>query len=62
MEKILSAQNQTMPRGAPVLELNPGHALIKGLAEKARILDGEAPENAADHVARVGRLLTAALG
>lgn len=82
LEKILSAQNQTMPRGAPVLELNPGHALIKGLAEKAaagghaevledaavllygeaRILDGEAPENAADHVARVGRLLTAALG
>lgn len=82
LEKILSAQNQTMPLGAPVLELNPGHALIKGLAEKAaagghaevledaavllygeaRILDGEAPENAADHVARVGRLLTAALG
>ncbi|WP_291747753.1 molecular chaperone HtpG [Bauldia sp.] len=82
LEKILSAQNQAMPRGAPILELNPGHALIKGLAEKAaaggktetledaavllygeaRILDGEAPENPADHVARVGKLLAAALG
>ncbi len=82
LEKILSAQNTGMSRAAPILELNPGHALIKGLAEKAaaggnaealedaavllygeaRILDGEAPENAADHVVRVGRLLTAALG
>ncbi len=64
-----------------MLELNPGHPLIKGLAEKAaaggsgealddaavllygeaRILDGEAPDDPADHAARIGRLLVNAL-
>jgi len=81
LEKILSASDQIKARNAPVLELNPGHPLIKGLAEKAaaggsgealddaavllygeaRILDGEAPDDPADHAARIGRLLVNAL-
>lgn len=35
LEKILAAHEQAGDRGAPVLELNPGHGLIKSLAEKA---------------------------
>jgi molecular chaperone HtpG len=81
LERILSAHDQVKAPSAPVLELNPGHPLIKGLAEKAvagghaealenaaillygeaRILDGEAPDDPADHAARIGRLLERAL-
>ena len=77
LEKILAAGNQTTALSLPVMELNPTHALIKALAEKAvaggtnqaledaavilfgeaRILDGEAPDDPADHAARVGRLI-----
>ncbi|MCP4385138.1 MAG: molecular chaperone HtpG [Hyphomicrobiales bacterium] len=81
LEKILAANEQASVKGAPVLELNPGHALIKGLADKAvagghvealedaaillfgeaRILDGDPPDDPADHAARVGRLLVNAM-
>jgi molecular chaperone HtpG len=63
-------------KSAPILELNPGHSLIKALAAKAaggagealddaavilygeaQILDGERPDDPADHAARIGRLL-----
>ena len=77
LEKILAAGDRIRTRSAPVLELNPGHALIKALAARAaaggagpaledaavilfgeaRILDGEAPDDPADHAARVGRLI-----
>ena len=42
LEKLLSANDQLKARTAPVLELNPGHPLIKALAEKAT--SGEAGE------------------
>ncbi|HMN87136.1 MAG TPA: molecular chaperone HtpG [Bauldia sp.] len=77
LEKILAAGDRIATRSAPVLELNPGHPLVRALAEKAasggagpaiedaavilygeaRILDGETPEDPADHAARVGRLI-----
>ncbi len=82
LERILSRAGELKTTAAPVLELNPGHDLIKALAQKAtsggtaeaiadaavilfgeaRILDGEAPVDAADHAARVGRLIERALG
>ena len=82
LERILSRAGQLKGGTAPVLELNPSHALIKALAAKAssgsaaaaledaavilygeaRILDGETPDDAGDHAARVGRLIERALG
>jgi len=82
LEKILSRAGEIKSAAAPVLELNPGHALIKALAAKAtaggakdaledaavilygeaKILDGDAPDDAADHATRVGRLIERALG
>ena len=82
LERILSSHDQVKAKAAPVLELNPSHALIRALAGKAtaggggaaiedaavilygeaRILDGEPPEDPADHAARVGRLIEKALG
>jgi molecular chaperone HtpG len=35
LEKILSRAGELKTHAAPVLELNPGHGLIKALAEKA---------------------------
>ena len=35
LEKILSAHEKLKTQSAPILELNPGHALIKALAAKA---------------------------
>ena len=77
LEKLLAGHDAALRRSAPVLEVNPGHPLIRLLSEKAatggaaeqiadaavilygeaRILDGEAPEDPADHAARVGRLI-----
>lgn len=82
LEQILAAGDQIKERSTPVLELNPGHGLIKALAAKAvagsanevledaaiilfgeaRILDGEAPQDPADHAARVGKLIESGLG
>jgi molecular chaperone HtpG len=82
LEKILAAGDRIKTRTAPVLELNPGHALIRALAGKAvaggaaaaledaavilygeaRILDGEAPDDPADHAAPVARLIEQGLG
>lgn len=83
LEKILEAGEQITARSAPVLELNPTHALIKALAEtstkggeakdavedaaiilfgEARILEGETPDDPADHATRVGKLIEKALG
>src|SRR4029077_18643913 len=83
LERILRRSGQAKAAvAAPVLELNPGHSLIKALARKAaaggasealghatvilygeaRILDGEAPPDGADHASRVGRLIERALG
>jgi molecular chaperone HtpG len=81
LEQILAAGDQIKERSTPVLELNPGHGLIKALAAKAvagsanealedaaiilfgeaRILDGEAPQDPADHAARVGKLIESGL-
>jgi molecular chaperone HtpG len=77
LEKLLARHEQLKAKSAPILELNPGHSLIKALASKAvaggaadalndaavilygeaQILDGERPDDPADHAARIGRLL-----
>lgn len=77
LEKILAAGDQIKALSTPVLELNPGHGLVKALAAsaiaggasealedaaiilfgEARILDGEAPQDPADHAARVAKLI-----
>jgi molecular chaperone HtpG len=82
LEKILSASERVKTKSAPILELNPGHDLIKALAAKAtsggatadlddaavilygeaRILDGEMPDDPADHARRVGKLIERGLG
>ena len=82
LEKILSASERVKTKSAPILELNPGHGLIKALAAKAtsggaaadlddaavilygeaRILDGEMPDDPADHARRVGKLIERGLG
>ncbi len=36
LERILKAQGAAAPKLIPVLEINPGHALIRALAEKAK--------------------------
>jgi molecular chaperone HtpG len=82
LEKILAKHQELKGKSSPVLELNPTHAVVKALAEKAaaggsadaienaaiilygeaKILDGEAPDDPADHAARVGRLIEKGLG
>ncbi len=80
LEKILSRAGELKKSAAPVLELNPTHALVKALAGKvaaggealddaavilygeARILDGEPPDDPADHAARIARLIEKSLG
>jgi molecular chaperone HtpG len=77
LEKLLARNEQVKAKSAPILELNPGHSLIRALAAKAvaggaadalndaavilygeaQILDGERPDDPADHAARIGRLL-----
>ena len=42
MERILRAHKQLNEASARILEINPKHALIKGLADKARA-DAAAP-------------------
>lgn len=82
LEKILSRAGELKKHTAPVLELNPTHALVKALAGKvtgggeaailddaavilygeAKILDGEPPDEPADHAARIARLIEKSLG
>ncbi|MGV8839696.1 MAG: molecular chaperone HtpG [Bauldia sp.] len=46
-ERILSAHQASGKRQAPVLELNPGHRLIKSLIDRATTGDGEIVDDAA---------------
>ena len=74
MQQILEAAGQYAPKAQPILELNPDHALVKKLKEvddkafddwatlmyeQAQVAAGELPEDAAEFVKRVNRLLGA---
>ncbi len=74
MQQILEAAGQYAPKAQPVLEINPEHALIKKLQdmkgdefsdwatlmfEQAQLAAGEMPEDSAEFVKRVNRLLGA---
>ena len=78
LEKILASAGRAGAAAKPILEINPGHGLIKALAAKddealrgdavallldeARILDGERPADPQDFSARLARVLERALG
>ncbi|WP_350335685.1 molecular chaperone HtpG [Coralliovum pocilloporae] len=55
-EKLMS-QQQGLPSMAPVLELNPSHALIRGLAQKADAKDTALLEDAAPLLLGQARIL-----
>jgi molecular chaperone HtpG len=78
LEKMLAAAGRAPERAKPVLEVNPGHALIAKLAEaadgddrrdiafllldEARIAEGEQPTDPRAFAERLERLMTRALG
>jgi len=78
LEKMLAAAGRAPERAKPVLEVNPGHALIAKLAEaadgddrrdvafllldEARIAEGEQPNDPRGFAERLERLMTRALG
>ncbi len=72
MQQILEAAGQYAPKPQPVLELNPDHALVQKLKdlddksfddwaalmyEQAQVAAGQLPEDAAEFIKRVNRLL-----
>lgn len=73
MRRIMEASGQSMPASKPILEINPEHALIKGLdaeadedrfdkvtrvlLDQARLAAGDTLEDAASYVRRVNELL-----
>lgn len=73
MRRIMEASGQSMPVAKPILEINPEHALIKGLdtesdeerfsdvtkvlLDQARLAAGDTLEDAAAYVKRVNKLL-----
>lgn len=75
MQQIMQAAGQYAPKAKPILELNPGHALVQKLREmkdeaqfddwshllfeQAQLAAGEQLEDAAEFVKRVNRLLGA---
>lgn len=80
LEKLLAGAGRGLPASKPVLEINPGHALIKKLAglgeseialredaahlllDEALVADGDKPRDATAFAARLGRVLTRAVG
>jgi molecular chaperone HtpG len=77
-ERLLSAAGRIDSAAKPVLEVNPRHAMVMGLAvveddalrtdvahlllDTARVLDGEPPVDAKAFAERLSRLVTKALG
>ena len=72
MQQILEAAGQYAPKAQPVLELNPDHELVQKLKdtgsaqfadlahlmfEQAQLAAGQMPEDSAEYVKRVNRLL-----
>jgi len=73
MRKIMEAAGQAVPESKPIFELNPDHALVQKLDkeddealfadlvsilfDQAKLVAGEAPEDTADFVKRINKLL-----
>lgn len=77
-ERLLSAADRIDSAAKPILEVNPGHAIVAALAtveeadlradvahlllDTARVLDGERPTNASGFAERLSRVVARSLG